>query len=102
MDIENFDGNERTLELQPREMLIIGKISDGFVVNLALSDNMIKLNMSGYVSSLQTKWRSLSRNHMPTLFAALASVDYFQAICGLTLGLIWALAQILPLRGAKE
>ena len=100
--IDNLDGNERTLELQPREMLVVGDIRDGFVGNLALSDNQIKLNMSGYVSSLRTTWRSLSRDHMPTLFATLASVDYFKAICGLAIGLFWALAQILPLRGAKE
>lgn len=99
--IESLDGSERHLELQARQMLTIGDIRDGFVSNLSLTDGRVRIGMSGYVSSLETAWRNIRRDHMPTWLATLSSIDYVKEIAGLALALFLAVLQILPLRGAR-
>jgi hypothetical protein len=86
---------------QPRQMLTIGTIRDGFIRDLSVSGNSIDVGMTGEVRSLKTAWKSNVRDHMPTWLATLSSIDPVKKIAALGIAIFLALLQLLPLSGTK-
>lgn len=85
VDIEMLDGSTRKFEFLPGQIVDLGDIERGVVRQLAMRGDRIDVGLSGEVGRIETRWRDVTRNHLPSWFAYLSSNDLARSIfAGLT------------------